>query len=187
MAHSPPSTSGVLPEPICLLCGVAILTTDELGMPKEFYKSKGDLKLDRQPWTKYWKPSRAEHFMVSAYEVENAHYIRKFPRLWCCLYRAIIKDSKTKYRLTGITSTPNWQGPFYALNDPAKARITGKKNAQYHSQAFTQFYAANITRQPRVYKDKTIGYVIHAHCWALLGHVEGPGLNNMNLVRLIRV
>lgn len=88
MAHSPPSTSGVLPEPICLLCGVAILTTDELGMPKEFYKSKGDLKLDRQPWTKYWKPSRAEHFMVSAYEVENAHYIRKFPRLWCCLYRA---------------------------------------------------------------------------------------------------
>jgi len=48
MAHSPPSTSGVLPEPICLLCGVAIPTTDELGMPKEFGKPKGDLKLDRQ-------------------------------------------------------------------------------------------------------------------------------------------
>lgn len=65
--------------------------------------------------------------------------------------------------------------------------MSGKKNPQYHNQVFTQFYAANIERQPRVYKNKTIGYFIHAHCWALFGQVEGPGLNNINLAKLVQI
>lgn len=71
--------------------------------------------------------------------------------------------------------------------DPAKARIRGKKNSPYDHQIFTEFYAAHITRQPRGLKDKTIGYVVHAHCWSLFGKVEGLGLANVNLAKLVRV
>lgn len=81
MAHPHASTSGVLPIPICLLCGVEIPATNELGMPQ------GHPKLDKQYWKKLWKPG-PEHFMVSSYEVENAYHVGKFPRLWSCLYRA---------------------------------------------------------------------------------------------------
>jgi hypothetical protein len=74
------------------------------------------------------------------------------------------------------------------VNDPTKARIGGKKkNPQYDNQVFTEFYAAHIKRQPRVYKDKTIGYFIHAHCWALFGQVECPGLKNIKLAKLIQI
>jgi hypothetical protein len=82
---------------------------------------------------------------------------------------------------------PYWEGPYYAVNDPTKARISGKKNSQYDDRMFTQFYAASIENQPRKYDGKTIGYFIHAHCWALLGRVEGLGPNNPNLAKLIQI
>ncbi|KAJ5835664.1 hypothetical protein N7447_001690 [Penicillium robsamsonii] len=100
---------------------------------------------------------------------------------------SVIKDSDTKYHLTGINSMEDWQWPYYAVNDPAKARITGKKNPDYHTQMFTQFYAADIKRQPKTLKDKTIGFVIHAHCWALFDRVEGLRFNNTNLAKLVRI
>jgi len=201
MAHLYASTSGVLPGPVCLLCGVELLHTDAFGMPRSY---KEDPRSRRRHWKRLWKPG-PEHMMVSSYEAENA-YIGKFPMLWSCLYRAskplasefvlnyfghlissVIKDSDTKYRLTGINSTQSRGGPHYAVNDPTKARMSGKKNPQYHTQMFTQFYAASIERQPRAYKGKTIGYFIHAHCWALFDRVEGLGLNNANLAKLIRI
>lgn len=52
---------------------------------------------------------------------------------------------------------------------------------------FTRFYAASIKRQPREYKDKTIGYVVHAHCWALVGQVEGLKLKDAGLAKLVQV
>ncbi len=81
MAHPYASTSGVLPIPICLLCGVEILATNEVGMPQ------GRPKLDEHYWRKLWKPD-LEPFMVSSYEVESAYHVGKFPRLWACLFRA---------------------------------------------------------------------------------------------------
>lgn len=65
--------------------------------------------------------------------------------------------------------------------------MSGKKNPEYDTQMFTQFYAADIERQPRAYKGKAIGYVIHAHCWVMLGRVEGLGFNNANLSKLIKI
>lgn len=201
MVHPFASTEGTLPDPICLLCGVGIHTTDKLGIPASI---EGASRLDKQHWKRLWKPGPG-HFLISSDEVENA-YIDRFPLLWSCLYRArkpltskfhsinfgpliisVIKDSDTRYHLTGINSIQHSQGPHYAVNDPTKARITGNNNLGHHTQMFTQFYAADIKRQPRRLKDKTIGFVIHAHCWTLFDQVEGLGFNNTELAKLVRI
>ncbi|KAJ5211011.1 hypothetical protein N7491_010827 [Penicillium cf. griseofulvum] len=85
------------------------------------------------------------------------------------------------------SSIQDHQGPYYAVNDPTKARITGNNNPGKHTQMFTQFYAADIERQPRRLKGKTIGFVVHAHCWTLFDRVEGLGFNNTNLAKLVRI
>ncbi|CRL26671.1 unnamed protein product [Penicillium camemberti] len=182
MVHPFASTEGTLPDPICLLCGVEIHTTDKLGIPAS---SEGASGLDKQHWKRLWKPGPGR-FLISSDEVENA-YIDRFPLLWSCLYRALIKDSDTRYHLTGINSIQHSQGPHYAVNDPTKARITGNNNLGHHTQMFTQFYAADIKRQPRRLKDKTIGFVIHAHCWTLFDQVGGLGFNNTELAKLVRI
>lgn len=84
MAHPFASTEGVLPVPICLLCGAKIHMTDNLGIPSSGIE--GASRLDKKHWKKLWKPG-PEHFMISAHEVETA-YIDRFPLLWSCLYRA---------------------------------------------------------------------------------------------------
>lgn len=194
---------GAAPAPVCLLCGVRIEIADELGMPKT---NKEHQRVSKELWKQIWTPSR-QHFMVSAPEVENAH-IDKFPLLWLGLYRAskplkrdtgykifavlihsVIKDSNTMYHLTGINLIHGDCGPFHAVNDPGKARMSGKKNARYHPREFTKFYAAYIRsrRQAKNYIGKTVGYFVHAHCWSLFGRVEGLGLNNVNLVKLVKV
>jgi hypothetical protein len=83
MVHRFASTEGVVPEPICLLCGVEIHTTDNLGIPRSI---EGASRLDKQHWKRLWKPDPG-HFLISSHEVENA-YIDRFPLLWSCLYRA---------------------------------------------------------------------------------------------------
>lgn len=78
------------------------------------------------------------------------------------------------------------------------ARIGGRKGP--HSQAvggsrinrcedddFTQFYAANIGRQPSHYKGKLLGYIIHAHCWVLCSQIEGLKLKEAKLAKLVQV
>lgn len=142
--------------------------------------------------------------MISSYEAENV-YIDRFPLLWSCLYRArkltsefhsinsgllissVIRDSDTRYHLTGINSIQHSQGPFYAVSDPTKARINGNNNLGRRPQVFTQFYAADIGRQPKRLKDKTIGFVIHAHCWTLFDRVAGLRFNNTDLAKLVRI
>lgn len=67
--------------------------------------------------------------------------------------------------------------------------MSGKKDAQYHPRVFTEFYATNIRsrRPPNKFKGKRIGYFIHAHCWSLFGQVEGLGLHNIKLAKLVKV
>lgn len=77
------STDGVLPVPICLLCGVEILLTDELGMPRE-YGVDPTLR-NKKRWKDLWNLGKKEHLILSSDEVEDTD---KFPRLWSCLYRA---------------------------------------------------------------------------------------------------
>ncbi|CAG8417238.1 unnamed protein product [Penicillium salamii] len=182
MAHRFASIEGVLPAPICLICGVQIHWTDDLGIPRTI---GGASELDKRKWKTIWKPE-PKGPMRSAHEVENA-FIERFPLLWSCLYRALIKVSETKYHLTGIGSIQHGQGPYYVVNDLTKARITGKKISKKHTHMFTQFYAAHVRKQPAVYKGKRIGFVIHAHCWTMFDRVEGLGPNNTNLAKLVRV
>ncbi|CAI7655928.1 unnamed protein product [Penicillium glandicola] len=99
----------------------------------------------------------------------------------------LMRESDTKYRLTGINQVQHRQGPFYNPTDPTIARISGKKNPKYDDQVFTQFNSASIGRQPREYKGKTIGYFVHAHCWALFGRVEGLKINHASLAKFILV
>lgn len=77
--------------------------------------------------------------------------------------------------------------PYYTPNDPTKARISGSEHARYNGKVFTRFYAASIERQPREYKGKTIGYFVHAHCWALFGQIEGLTLNVAPLAKFVQV
>lgn len=89
--------------------------------------------------------------------------------------------------MTGISSTHSHQAHHYAVNDPSKARIAGRKKPKpkYPTDVFTQFYAADIERQSSRLQGETIGFVVHAHCWAMFNRVEE--LSNVNLGRLVRV
>jgi len=44
---------------------------------------------------------------------------------------------------------------------------------------FTQFFPAHIKRQPDMYQGKTVRYMAHAHCWVMLGRIEGLEFNNI--------
>jgi hypothetical protein len=103
------------------------------------------------------------------------------------LISSVIKDSDTRYHLTDISSVKSDQGPYYAVNDPTMARITGRQNSRYDTHMFTQFYATHLKRQPEGLKGKSIGFVIHAHCWALFDQVEDLGLKNTDLAKLVRI
>ncbi|KAJ5953868.1 hypothetical protein N7501_008147 [Penicillium viridicatum] len=174
-----PSTGGVLPRPACLLCGITIPDTHQFGLGKGHCLP---LIQERQ-WKGLCKPG-VKHVMVPSCEVENT-FTSNSPRLWSCLYRALIKESDTKYRLTGINVMQD--RPYYTPNDPTKARISGSEHARYNGKVFTRFYAASIERQPREYKGKTIGYFVHAHCWALFGQIEGLTLNVAPLAKFVQV
>lgn len=104
------------------------------------------------------------------------------------LTSTVIKESDTKYRLTGINMMDEHpENPCYAPNNPKLARIGGRKRARYDNHTFTQFYPASLGRQPSKYKGKLIGYTVHAHCWVLLGRVEGLKLNEAKLAKLVQV
>ena len=79
------------------------------------------------------------------------------------------------------------ENPCYAPNDPNMARIGGTTKARYDYRTFTRFYPASIGKQPSQYKGNPIGYIVHAHCWALFGRVEGLKLNKAKLTKLIQV
>ncbi|KAJ5592114.1 hypothetical protein N7537_009018 [Penicillium hordei] len=151
-----------------------------------------DQILNRSQWKEIWK-SNLDHVMVPSHEIEEA-YLSDFPRLWACLCRV-----STKYRLTGINIARHHAAyPYYTPNDPGMARIGGRKGSdnqtvderrtnRFDNSDFTQFYAANIGRQPSQYKGKLLGYLIHAHCWVLFSRIEGRKLKEAELAKLIQV
>ena len=143
--------------------------------------------------------------MVPSTELEEAD-LGDFPRLGPCFYRArefedldlrptildaltitVMKESETKYRLTGINMIEDHSNELlYIPNDPTVARIGGKTNARYDNIRFTSFYAANIGRQPIRLHDKNIGYIVHAHCWVLFERVLGTKLTQRNLAKFVQ-
>jgi hypothetical protein len=75
-----PSTNGVTPEPICLLCGVAITDADDES-------SKEDKSRRRRKWIARWNLKTKQHMLVPSHEIEEA-YFTDCPRLLSMFCRA---------------------------------------------------------------------------------------------------
>ncbi|KAJ6092226.1 hypothetical protein N7467_004195 [Penicillium canescens] len=167
ITHPNPNTDPPNPEPICLLCGV------------------------KRKWIARWNLKTKQHMLVPSHEIEEA-YFTDCPRLWSMfcranrLIRTVIKEPNRKFRLTGINMLRFDHGPYYTPTDPAMARIGGPRYAGYDDTHFTQFYAASITRQPRHYEGSVVGYIVHAHCWALFSQIEGLKLNKAALAQVVQ-
>ncbi|KAJ5968171.1 hypothetical protein N7501_004419 [Penicillium viridicatum] len=188
------STTDVNPPLVCLLCGMEVPESYASGIADTY---EHDQILKQSQWKGIWK-SNLDHVMVPSHEIEEA-YFSDFPRLWACFCRVSKRESDTKYRLTGIHIAKHHAAyPYYTPNDPAMARIGGRKCPdnhtvdgsrinRYEGHDFTQFYAANIGRQPSHYKGKLLGYIIHAHCWVLFSRIEGLKLKEAKLAKLVQV
>lgn len=63
-------------------------------------------------------------------------------------------------------------GAYYVPTDPAMACTSSKIDCQFDKKKFTRFSPLNIEREkPAEYEGRVVGYVVHAHCWTLFGHV----------------
>ncbi|KAJ5832040.1 hypothetical protein N7474_000351 [Penicillium riverlandense] len=177
-----PTITGANPPPTCLLCEMQIPSMHDSGIADSLEDAQLLLK---SQWRGYWKSS-LKHVTVPSIKVEEACF-GDFPRLWSCFCRAMIKESDTKYRLTGINVVPRHLNVHYNFpKDPTIARIGGRENARYDDQDFTRFLAAKIGRQPRQYKGELLGYIIHAHCWVLFGRVLGALPTKTKLAKFIQ-
>ncbi|KAJ5213483.1 hypothetical protein N7449_000652 [Penicillium cf. viridicatum] len=143
--------------------------------------------LFRENRWKHYKKDKLEHVMVPSKEVEEVDFA-KFPSMWACMCRAIIKGPNTKYFLSGITAIEHHNDcPYFIPKDRSIARIGGKtQNLQYDDGIFAQFYAAAIKRQLSRFKGKNVGFVVHAHCWALLNHIISTTLVEKKIEKFVR-
>ncbi|KAJ5492186.1 hypothetical protein N7453_010283, partial [Penicillium expansum] len=177
------SVSGVNPYPNCLLCGVEL---SGIIYSQKTNPTCCNILFGESQW-KHYKKDKPEHVMVPSKEVEGAD-LAKFPSMWSCMGRAIIKGPTTKYFLSGITVIENQTNdPYIIPKDPNIARIAGRtRNLQCDDGTFVQFYAATIKRQLSRFKGKNIGFVVHAHCWALLNHIMSTTLVESKIEKFIR-
>ncbi|CAI7584807.1 unnamed protein product [Penicillium glandicola] len=187
MASHPPSVSGVNPYPTCLLCGVQVWKMDYCS--RKMNPNHADALLKETQWKKHRK-AKLEHVMVSSKEVEEAD-LAKFPTMWSCVCRAIIKGPTTKFFLSGITVIGENRTESYLIpipKNPSMARIGGRThNLQYDDDTFIQFYAASITKQLNRFKGEHMGFVVHAHCWALLNHIIPTKVVQKKMDKFVRV
>ncbi|KAJ5952109.1 uncharacterized protein N7479_010522 [Penicillium vulpinum] len=176
------SVSGVNPYPNCLLCGVEISNL----CPRNVDPTRSDILFKENKW-KHYRKAKLEHVMVPSKEVEEA-YLAKFPDMWSCMCRAILKGPGTKYSLSGITAIETSPtDPYIIPKNPSMARIGGKRrNIKYDDDTFTQFYAASIKKQLSRFKGENIGFVVHAHCWALLDRIISTTLVERKMEKFIR-
>ncbi|KAJ5167740.1 uncharacterized protein N7482_003334 [Penicillium canariense] len=181
------TTTGVNPPPTCLLCEMEIPYVHDSGIagcPTWDRTPESDQLLKCQ-WRGYWR-SRLKHVMVPSIQIEEACF-GDMPRLWSCFCRAIIKESDTKYHLTGINMLQERSSePYHLPKDPTIARIGGRKNARYDNATFIEFYAAKMKRQPSQYKGQRLGFIIHAHCWILFGRALGAMPTEIKLAKFIQ-
>lgn len=100
MVHPHASTSGVLPDPACLLCGMLIPNTRRSEFPDS---GKSHPLLQESQWKSLWKPG-LEHLLVPSREVENTFTIN-FPRLWSCLCRASESQQVAAHQISPVLLT----------------------------------------------------------------------------------
>lgn len=78
--------------------------------------------------------------------------------------------------------------PTYMPRDVNVARIgsKGRRKPRYHHRVFTKFYVVGIKRPPKDFDGLNIGYVVHAHCWALLNQVSGTTWTQTRLRKFVQ-
>jgi hypothetical protein len=184
----------------CLLCGVHC----EIFYSKTVRPTRPTVLFGEDRW-KHRRKAKAEHVMVPSKEVEEG-YFPKYPFTWSSMCRAsechksvlgpqsmltdtVIKQpSTTKYFLSGITTieSVHFSRPYVIPKDPNVARIGGKTGNLQYDDTFIPFHAADIERQPSNFQGKNIGFIVHAHCWALFNYIIPTALVEKKLEKFIR-
>ncbi|CAI7579500.1 unnamed protein product [Penicillium pancosmium] len=178
------------PLPACLLCGNVIRSALQCAPLKSFQKAIGR-QLKRN--------SEQDQVLVPAKEVEE-QYLVNFPWLSACTFRAIASDTDGRFHLTGICIADYLGNPnnFAVVpKDSSMARIGARGGETVvlprilsHDPAFTLFrLRASSDVAPEEQTSSGIGYLLHAHCWVLLGrricepiHIEMVSLDLNHLV-----
>ncbi|KAJ5456761.1 hypothetical protein N7530_012035 [Penicillium desertorum] len=183
----------------CLLCGVLC----EIFYSKLVRPTRPTVLFGEEKW-KHRRKAKAEHVIVPSKEVEEG-YFAKYPFSWSAMCRAsecpksllglqyILTDTvikqpgTTKYFLSGITTIESAQLFSYVIpKDPNVARIGRKTGNLQYDDTFIRFHAANIERQPSEFQGKNIGFIVHAHCWALFDYIIPTALVEKKLEKFIR-
>lgn len=70
--------------------------------------------------------------------------------------------------------------------NPSMARIGGRTRNLQYDDTFIPFYPASVRRQLGRFRGKIIGFVVHAHCWALLNHIISTTLVESKMDKFVR-
>lgn len=99
----------------------------------------------------------------------------------------VIKEPATQYFLSGITAMGSEdQRPYVIPKSPNMARIGGRTRGLQYDDRFIKFYT-EIIEEPSDPKGKNIGFIVHAHCWALLNHIIPTALIESDMDKFVRV
>ncbi|KAJ5975342.1 hypothetical protein N7481_009049 [Penicillium waksmanii] len=157
--------------PSCLLCGIMIRSAQHSGPLKSYQKAIGR-QLKRN--------TDQDQVLVPVKNVEE-HYLVNYPWLGGCTFRAIASDRNGRFHLTGICIA-DWRcsdlRDFAVVpKDSSMARIGARSGeipvlpgSSCHDPAFTHFRLRGIRdAMPEQQTSPGTGYLLHAHCWVLLG------------------
>ncbi|KAI3134100.1 hypothetical protein CBS147330_3664 [Penicillium roqueforti] len=165
-----------------------VLESTALHIQDKFHiNSPRRIDLVQEKQWKHHKKAKLKHVMVPSKEVEEAEFAL-YPNMWTCMCRAIIKEPDSKYFLSGITALEEgYPNPGIIPKNPGMARIGGRRleNPRY-DDTFIRFHPAILERQPREYKRKNVGFVVHAHCWVLLNHIIPTTLIESKMEKFVR-
>lgn len=93
----------------------------------------------------------------------------------------------SEYHLTGINFLEFSREPLWMPEDVNIALIGGGgRKPRYNGISGTQFHVTEIYDEPTSSDSNTTGYVVHAHCWALLERILGPEVKQTQLDKLIQ-
>lgn len=103
--------------------------------------------------------------------------------------RIVVRLSSTSnFRLTGINYIQYRPNVTHFPKDVSLARIgyQGWKPRLEEDPAFVELRPANISQEPPEFNGEPVGYIIHAHCWALLNQTSGATFGQVQLQKFIR-
>ncbi|KXG51439.1 uncharacterized protein PGRI_094510 [Penicillium griseofulvum] len=143
---------------------------------------------DEQERWKTYDDRAKKYVLVPSTEVEKTIF-HKNPRIWSALYRGIVVEPNQRHCLTGITVFDGEWGAQKFPRSRHQARIGSRLDSifmpKYAADLLEELGSAQVISPegPDLYWPPTErpGYLVHAHCWALLGHVIEGGIVRIEL------